>query len=458
MGNRSSRTKNGTTTSYSYVRGNLLSSIGSDSYYYNSDNIRFRKIANGVTTDFYLDGNKILGEDRSDGKKFRYFYDIDGLCGFRYGEDFYEYVRNAYGDIVMIAKDGELIAQYFYDAWGNHIVANPDGTTNNTSSFIGNVNPFRWKSHYYDSESGLYYANGSYYDPEVGQHVDAVKLSSIIDNAFTIFGLDINGIMCDNILAYLPYIYTIITTLELSPDPTYDPDVNKPWWELAWNAVVKWFASVVKWFHDLDIGWKIGIGVTLFAIACIITVVTTIASGGTAAAAWAAVGQMTLQFIIGVVSATAISTVVALVNGESIPDALVHGLADGIFWGGVFAFVSANVNMVKALVRHSKVVGTPHKVGKNGEDYISKVTGLEKNTKSIQAPTSGNSRIPDFIDYKRGVLIESKNVARQSMTNQLRDFIDISKSQGLRMELYVRQGTIISKNIDPFIIIKYFPW
>ena len=44
------------------------------------------------------------------------------------------------------------------------------------------------------------------------------------------------------------------------------------------------------------------------------------------------------------------------------------------------------------------------------------------------------------------------------MTNQLRDFVDIAKPQGLRMELYVRQGTILSKNIDPYIIIKYFTW
>lgn len=155
---------------------------------------------------------------------------------------------------------------------------------------------------------------------------------------------------------------------------------------------------------------------------------------------------------------SAISVVMALLTGESLPDALLNGLADGILWGGVFAFVSASVNAIKAIVRHSKVVGTPHKVGKNGEDYISKVTGLEKNTSPIKSPTSGKMRIPDFIDFDKGILIESKNVAKQSMTQQLRDFVSIAKSHGLRMELYVRQGTLLSKNIDPFIIIKFFPW
>ena len=82
---------------------------------------------------------------------------------------------------------------------------------------IGNINPFRWKGHYYDVESGLYYANGSYYDPEVGLHVDAMPASAAIENAFKVFGLDLCGLMCDNILAYLPYVYSIFATLDLSP-------------------------------------------------------------------------------------------------------------------------------------------------------------------------------------------------------------------------------------------------
>ena len=199
---------------------------------------------------------------------------------FRYNVENYEYVRNAYGDIVIIIKDGEPYAQYFYDAWGNSQVENY------TNDNIRNIKPFRWKSHYYDAESELYYANGSYYDPKVGLHLDAAGISSVIENAFTVFGFDINGIMCDNILAYLPYIYTILTTLELSPDPAYDPDANKPWWELWWNGIARWFASAVKWFNELDIGWQIGLGLVFFDVACIITMLT---AGMGTPAAWIAV-------------------------------------------------------------------------------------------------------------------------------------------------------------------------
>ena len=224
-GNRKSKVSGGVTTSYSYTRGNFLASVGSSTYTYDMRGARVKKIANGVTTTYYLDGDKILGEDRSDGKKLRYFYDIDGLCGVRYNKTNYIYVRNAFGDVVMIVKDKKPVAKYFYDAHGNCQME-----TYNDTDGIGDLNPFRWRSHYYDAESGLYYANGSYYDPETGTHIDASEVSEIVDNAFVCFGLDRNGIMCNNVVVYMPNPYTIATILQMSADPTYDPDANKPWY------------------------------------------------------------------------------------------------------------------------------------------------------------------------------------------------------------------------------------
>ena len=291
-----------------------------------------------------------MGEDRRDSSgnvtKLRYFYDIDGLCGIRYNGTNYVVVRNAHGDVVMLLNGRNVVAQYYYDAWGNCEVIQYNDTEN-----IGNINPFRWKGHYYDVESGLYYANGSYYDPEVGLHVDASEISSIIDNAFEVFGLDRNGIMCDNILAYLPYVYSAFTTLELMADPEYDPDLNKPWWELAWNALVSWFASVVQWFNNLDVGWKIGIGLALFALACIITALTAGLSGGAAAIA-PALFKAFLDFAIGVVSAFAFTAISMAITGDFSLETLEGAVADAIFWGGVFAFVSASVNAVKAGIRN----------------------------------------------------------------------------------------------------------
>lgn len=110
---------------------------------------------------------------------------------------------------------------------------------------------------------------------------------------------------------------------------------------------MRWFASILQAYNDLDIGWKIGIGLVLFALACIITAL----SAGQASAALAAIGQMMITFLVGIATGVAMSAVIALISGESLPDALLSGLADAIFWGGVFAFISASVNAIKTGLR-----------------------------------------------------------------------------------------------------------
>ena len=202
IGNRASKNSQAYKCAYSYTRGNLIKEVTitlgdnvpllggltvKTQYYYNCNGVRYKKVSNGETTTYYLDGEKILGEDRSDGTQLRYFYDIDGLCGIKYNDTYYKCVRNAYGDIVMLTSSGLPTAVYYYDAYGNCKVYDVDGNENTDSNFIGNINPFRWKGHYFDTESGLYYANGSYYDPEVGLHVDAMPVSSVIENAFKVF-------------------------------------------------------------------------------------------------------------------------------------------------------------------------------------------------------------------------------------------------------------------------------
>ena len=38
---------------------------------------------------------------------------------------------------------------------------------------LGNINPFRFKSYYYDTETGFYYLNSRYYDALVGRFINA---------------------------------------------------------------------------------------------------------------------------------------------------------------------------------------------------------------------------------------------------------------------------------------------
>ena len=65
----------------------------------------------------------------------------------------------------IIDSSGNLVVKYNCDAWGNHSACNPDGRVNNSETFIGNINPFRYKGYYYDTDTEMYYCKNRYYNP-----------------------------------------------------------------------------------------------------------------------------------------------------------------------------------------------------------------------------------------------------------------------------------------------------
>ena len=229
--------------------------------------VRFRKTVNGVSTEYYQDGAKILGESRSDGKELRYFYDHDGLIGFKYGNSYYGYVKDGQDSIVAIVNNnGSLIAQYEYDSFGKTTVRDSSGNVNTNVGFIGNINPFRWKSFYYDVETGFYYANGRYYEVERGGYIDAIEADVVEGNAYNVLGLDRNGIMLLTLIMLAPYSETIATALQLYADPTYDPnegveveETPKSWWKKHWWEVLVAAVNIVVGVVKLATGNVTGI-------------------------------------------------------------------------------------------------------------------------------------------------------------------------------------------------------
>ncbi len=63
------------------------------------------------------------------------------------------------------------MVRYIYDAWGNHAVLDADGNDIDAPDHVGNLNPFRYRGYYYDVETGLYFLQTRYYDPEVGRFI-----------------------------------------------------------------------------------------------------------------------------------------------------------------------------------------------------------------------------------------------------------------------------------------------
>lgn len=79
------------------------------------------------------------------------------------------------------------------------------------SGLSGISTRFRWKSFYYDVETGFYYANGRYYEVERGGYIDAIEADIVEGNAYNVLGLDRNGIMLLTLIMLAPYSETIAT-------------------------------------------------------------------------------------------------------------------------------------------------------------------------------------------------------------------------------------------------------
>ena len=91
------------------------------------------------------------------------------MFGFTYQDAAYYYVKNLQGDIIGILNQaGEQITRYDYNAWGS-----PDMYDGQDFGEVGEANPLRYRSYYFDTETYLYYLNSRYYHPEYHRFISA---------------------------------------------------------------------------------------------------------------------------------------------------------------------------------------------------------------------------------------------------------------------------------------------
>ncbi len=138
------------------------------SYEYDADGIRTRKTVDGVTTTYELDGGSVVKET-SGTQEIYYLYGANGLVGLELNGVSYYYVRNGQNDIVgILDASGNKVVSYVYDTWGKLVTM-----TGSMASTVGVANPYRYRGYRYDEESGLYYLQTRYYDPETGRFLNA---------------------------------------------------------------------------------------------------------------------------------------------------------------------------------------------------------------------------------------------------------------------------------------------
>jgi YD repeat-containing protein len=118
-----------------------------------------------VTTVYNVVGGLVTWEKTGSNNPIYYSYDASGsLWGMQYNGSMYFYVRNAQGDIIkLINSSGTVVVEYAYDAWGKLM-----STTGSMASTLGVDNPYRYRGYRFDTETGLYYLQSRYYNPQWG--------------------------------------------------------------------------------------------------------------------------------------------------------------------------------------------------------------------------------------------------------------------------------------------------
>ena len=212
----------GNPTSYlghtlTWEKGRQLKSFDGIQYNYDINGTRVNKIVNGVEHIYTFEDSVILREVWGDNTLVTLYDNEESICGILYNNEPFYFQKNLQGDIIgIVDKNADVIAKYSYDAWGVCTVIQDISDCG-----IATINPFRYRSYYYDSEIQMYYLQSRYYNPIIGRFLNADEISVILTTSNQPVGANV-FVYCNN-------------NLVNSSDPTgYQP---------AWAQAVSKFAK-----------------------------------------------------------------------------------------------------------------------------------------------------------------------------------------------------------------------
>ena len=200
------------------------------SFAYNASGIRTSKIVDGVTTDYILEGSKVVRETQGTTKNIHYSYDSEGrlvsmnLTNSFYptGSEFY-YVYNGQDDVIgLLDSAGTKVVTYMYDSWGK-----PVATTGTLATTVGIDNAYRYRGYRYDIETGLYYLQNRYYNPEWSRFISADS----IDNS-----------EAGTLLSHNMYTYCFNNPVNME-----DSDGDIAWWIAAAAGGALFDSAIYLW-------------------------------------------------------------------------------------------------------------------------------------------------------------------------------------------------------------------
>ena len=191
----------------SVVKGGVTTS-----YTYGADGLRTQKQYGSTTYNYYYVDGRLVRMTWAN-SYIDFLYDESGsVYSFVYDGDQYYFVKNLQGDVVKIYSIwGTKLVEYDYDAWGNCTVVYEHSSYGD----LAEINPIRYRGYYYDFETGFYYLNSRYYDPQVRRFISA----------------DIYVSTGQGMLGFNMYAYC-------SNNPVLNKDDSGTWYHIAIGAVI----------------------------------------------------------------------------------------------------------------------------------------------------------------------------------------------------------------------------
>jgi len=406
-----------------WAYGRQLATYDGNTFAYDAHGRRTAK--NDIT--FTYDSNSNLIK-QSNGLEF--LYDHMGVFAVKHNGSTYFYRKDAQANIVaLLDNNGAVVVKYKYDAWGKcqTTVVDSSATT------IAELNPFRYRSYYLDTETGFYFLKTRYYDPEIGRFMTIDDISYLDPES-------INGLNL--------YAYCLNNPIMMIDNSGCAPT----WWQWLVSGLTL-AAGIALCF--VPGGQVFGVGLivagasglisnTMDAIGVDGKIASLISSG------LSIVAGIALCFTpFAGIGAGLIGQGVGSIAGGYISEALGGSFEFGAAIGGIAGSLLGGL-AYRGITSYRLSHMSAYEKGVMGEKYVKALYGNK-----VYKPTTGSNR-PDLLFKNGSTLIEVKNVASQSMTRQLNRYLAMNVDKNI---IYVRLGTKVSSALkNSAYTIKYFPW
>lgn len=157
-------------------------------YEYDGFGRRIRRVANGATTNYLWDADRVIMEldaSYNPTAEYTYYGGTDRPHSVRRAGKMYYFAQDLTGNVLgLIDTAGAVVARYEYSPYGELL--------SSTELF---ANPYQFKGREWDREARLYFVRARYYDPHLGRFIseDPIGLAGGINLYAYAMGDPVNG-------------------------------------------------------------------------------------------------------------------------------------------------------------------------------------------------------------------------------------------------------------------------